>query len=242
MDFKNLPDIQSLRFEGLRFAHEGQDPILKNCDFEFPVDRYVWVKSPEGEGKSSLLQVMAGLMLPQAGSYYMNDLDVVPMSFEEFLPYRLRIGFTFDYGGLINNQTIEDNLTLPLLYHKLVEGAEARQRVKDLLSRFELKKFAAERPAHVPGRVRKLAVLLRGLLIYPQLLLLDDPSIGLGEKTQDHFVDYLNELRSDGRLRHVFISSYDESFMRRLPHDIVHLDEGTLYHQPHSAEKRAVNQ
>lgn len=242
MDFKNLPNIDTLRFEGLRFAHEGQAPILKNCDFEFPADSFVWVKSQEGEGKSSLLQVMAGLTLPQGGCYFMNDLDVVPMSFEEFLPYRLRIGFTFDYGGLINNQSIEENLLLPLLYHKLIDGGEARERVKDLLARFDLKKFASERPAHVPGRVRKLAVILRGLISYPQLLLLDDPSVGLGETTQENFVDYLKELREDGRLRHVFVSSYDEAFMARLPHEIVHLDEGTLYHQPHSAEKRAVNQ
>src|SRR4051812_43440247 len=93
------PDIRTLRFENISFIHEGHDPILKNCDFTFPTDRIVWVKSTEGQGKSTLLQILAGLILPQSGSYFLNEDDVVPMSFEEFLPYRQRIGFTFDYGG-----------------------------------------------------------------------------------------------------------------------------------------------
>lgn len=240
MDAGLLPDIETIRFEGLSFAHEGRDATLKNCDFEFPAGgRALWVKSPEGAGKSTLLQLLAGLVIPQQGSYLLNGQNVVEMSFEEFLPYRLRIGFTFDYGGLINNRTIMDNLLLPLVYHKLLPVEEARARVAEVIARFDLAKFAGERPAHVPGRVRKIAVLLRGLVIRPQVLLLDDPSVGLGEGAQQEFVNYLRELRSEHGLRHLIVSSYDERFMALMDHDIIHLDGGLLYLQP-GAEGRKV--
>ncbi|MBX2986293.1 MAG: ATP-binding cassette domain-containing protein [Bdellovibrionaceae bacterium] len=243
MNAAQFPRIESLRFEGVSFKHENHDPTLQNCDFEFPTGRVVWFKSPEGAGKSTLLQIMAGLLLPDRGAFYMNDKNVIDMSFEEFLPYRLQIGFTFDYGGLINNRSIEDNLLLPLLYHKIVPEGDAHARVRSLVERFEIKKFANERPAHVPGRVRKLAVLLRGLVTHPQVLLLDDPSVGLGEGTQNAFVDVLNEMRAQGHLKHIFISSYDERFMSLMSHDIVHLDGGLLYHQPgEEAAPRAVGQ
>jgi ABC-type transporter Mla maintaining outer membrane lipid asymmetry ATPase subunit MlaF len=153
----------------------------------------------------------------------------------------LRIGFSFDYGGLINNRTIADNMLLPLVYHKLISESEARARVDGMIDRFDLKKYKHERPAHVPGRVRKLAVLLRALVSQPQLLLLDDPSVGLGESTQVIFAQTIQEMRTSGSLRHVFISSYDDHFMSLLPHEIIHLDGGLLYHQANGPDKEAVN-
>lgn len=240
MDFRGLPHIDSLSFQGVSFKHEGQDPTLTNADFEFQQGAY-WLKSTEGAGKSTVLQLIAGLLLPSSGSYLMNGQDVTAMSFEEFLPYRLRIGLTFDYGGLISNQTIQDNLLLPLVYHRLVPEDDARARVDKMIQRFEMDKYRKERPAHVPGRVRKLAVILRGLITYPELLLLDDPSVGLGEATAQNFADLVNELRAKKVVRFVVSSSYDEKFMRLLSPDILHLDQGLLYHQPIEQEKKAVN-
>lgn len=240
MDFRTLPHIDSLSFQGISFKHEGQDATLVNADFDFNQGAY-WLKSSEGAGKSTVLQILAGLLLPSSGSYLMNGLDVTAMSFEEFLPYRLRVGFTFDYGGLISNQTIQDNLLLPLLYHRLVPEDDARARVDKMIQRFDMEKYRKERPAHVPGRVRKLAVILRGLITYPQVLLLDDPSVGLGEATAQNFAELITELQAKKVLRYVIASSYDDKFMSLLPHDILHLDQGLLYHQPAEQSKKAVN-
>jgi ABC-type multidrug transport system fused ATPase/permease subunit len=81
--------IESLKFEGVSFAHEGQDPVIQNVEFDFPVNEILWVKAEEGAGKSSLLQILGGLQIPQSGQYLINGQNVCEMSFEEFLPYRL---------------------------------------------------------------------------------------------------------------------------------------------------------
>ena len=240
-DLNQKLEIHSYGFEGMCFKHEGQDPTLLNCDFTFPAGEVVHIKSPEGAGKSTLLQILAGLLIPSSGNYLINGVDVVQMSFEEFLPYRLKIGFTFDYGGLINNRTIFDNLMLPLVYHKLITYEEAKIRVDDVIERFDLVKFRNERPAHVPGRVRKLAVLLRALVVHPEMLLLDDPSVGLGEATQKTFADYVLELREHGFCKHVIVSSYDDKFMNLFPHEVIHLDGGLIYHQPNEGLKKAAS-
>lgn len=91
--------IESLKFEGVSFSHEGYDAVIKNVDFDFPMEQILWVKAQEGAGKSSLLQVIAGLQIPQSGQYLINGENVVDMSFEEFLPFRLQMGYSFDYGG-----------------------------------------------------------------------------------------------------------------------------------------------
>lgn len=233
--------IESLKFEGVSFSHDAQDPVVQNVEFDFPMNEILWVKAEEGAGKSTLLQILGGLQIPQSGKYLINGENVVEMSFEEFLPYRLQIGYSFDYGGLINNRTLRDNLMLPLLYHKTVSSKEAKERVEEMIKTFDVVKFAEERPAHVPGRVRKLACLMRSLVMRPQVLLLDDPSVGLGQDSIYTFVDHVHQLRKDGFLNHVFISSYDEKFMSLMNYQIIHLDEGQLYFQAVDPEKRVVH-
>lgn len=237
----DIPKIESMKFEAVTFAHEGQGAILKNADFDFPMNEVVWMKGTEGQGKSTLLQVLAGLLTPQSGAFYINDHNVVEMSFEEFLPYRLAIGYTFDYGGLISNRTVHDNLMLPLLYHKIVSTQEAHQRVEEIVKAFDIEKFSQERPAHIPGRVRKLTCLLRALVMRPQVLLMDDPSVGLGQDTLYTFVDYIHSMRKAGHLKHIFMSSYDEKYMSLFNYRIVHIDEGQIYLQAADQEKKLVH-
>ncbi len=222
-------DIHSLRFENLTLTFPGQDPILNRVDFNFPMDEIVWIKSTDGSGKSSLLQILSALNMPNSGRYLINDENIIEMSFEEFLPYRLSIGYTFDYGGLISNRTLYDNLMLPLVYHKIVSTEEANSRIQEVVRKFDLGKYIQERPAHVPGRVRKLGCLLRALITRPQVIVMDDPSVGVGIETQHILVDFLMKLRRDGFAKHVFMSSYDEQFMSFFSHEVVHLEGGILH-------------
>jgi ABC-type transporter Mla maintaining outer membrane lipid asymmetry ATPase subunit MlaF len=233
--------IESLKFEGVSFAHEGQEVVVRNVDFDFPMNQILWVKASEGAGKSTLLQIMAGLQIPQSGQYLINGENVGDMSFEEFLPYRMQMGYSFDYGGLINNRTLLDNLLLPLLYHKALPAKECHERVMDMVKTFDMEKYVNERPAHVPGRVRKLTCLLRSMVMHPQVLLFDDPSVGIGQDSTYVFVDYIHKLRKEGALSHIFISSYDDKFMSLLDYQIVQMDEGQLYFQPVDPEKKVVH-
>ncbi|MFN8792297.1 MAG: ATP-binding cassette domain-containing protein [Bdellovibrionales bacterium] len=221
--------IETLRFEGVSYQHPGHDPILFNADFEFPSSQVCWVQSEEGEGKSTLLQILAALQGPQTGSYFVNDQDTKDMTFEDFLPYRLKIGYSFDYGGLISNQSLRDNLLLPLRYHKLLTPEAAESRVDEWIRRFDFTKHALERPAHVPGRLRKLTCLLRAVVHHPDLLIMDDPTVGLGAETSEEFQLLIRELRSEGHLGHIFLSTYDEKFVRPFQPKLIHLSEGQLF-------------
>lgn len=238
---QRLTPIERIRFEGLNFTHGGHDATLSNADFEFPTNKIIWVQSQEGAGKSTVLQILAGLLIPQSGKYFLNEDNVTDMSFEDFLTYRLGIGYTFDYGGLINNKTLEDNLLLPLTYHNLISRAEAKNRVTEVLKKFDLLKFKDERPAHVPGRVRKLGCVLRAIVTHPQMLLMDDPSVGLGSETTSLFVDLVHEMRDQGFLKHIFVTSYDDKFMSLMDYDCIHLDQGQLYLQTEDATKKVAN-
>ena len=232
--------IHKLRFENLSFNFEGQDPLFQSVDFDFPLNQLVWVKAEHGAGRSTLLQILAALQVPVRGSYWINDQNVGEMSFEEFLPYRLKMGYGFDTGGLIHNRTVFENLVLPLHYHKLISPEAATERVDLLLKRFDLWKYRDQRPSFISGGTRKLACLLRALIQHPEMLLLDDPTVGLEESTALQFFDLLQELRQNHGLRHVFVSSFDDKFMSGQQHTEVFIEGSLLHRLPENFDKKLV--
>ncbi|MEZ0393281.1 MAG: ATP-binding cassette domain-containing protein [Pseudobdellovibrionaceae bacterium] len=233
--------IQSLKFENLQFGFEGQDPLFEQVDFSFPMNDIVWVKASSGAGRSSLLQLLAGLLNPLKGNYLINDQNVAEMSFEEFLPYRLAIGYGFDFGGVIHNRTLLENVSLPLAYHKICSPEEAQERAEHYFEILGASKVKDKRPSLVPGGMRKLTCLIRALIMEPQVLLLDDPSVGIGQETSLKYFDCIQELRKAGKAQHVFVSSFDEQLMNCLPHREIFLDCGQIYLDVIDGDKKVVS-
>ncbi|MFN7728934.1 MAG: ATP-binding cassette domain-containing protein [Bdellovibrio sp.] len=235
------PNIEKLRFENLSFKPEGQDAIFENVDFDFPMNQLVWIKAEHGSGRSTLLQLLAALQMPTHGSYFINEKNVADMSFEEFLPYRLAIGYGFDMGGLIHNRTLFENLILPLHYHKVLTQEEASERVCRYLRDFGLWKYKDQRPSFISGGTKKLACLLRAIIMHPQVVLLDDPTVGVSQETSLKFFDLLENLKKEGQLKHAFISSFDEKFMGSVEHTEIFIEGGLLHAMPDMPEKKVVS-
>lgn len=223
------PLIKSLQFKNLSFQYDPAVLILDQVDFDFPMFKTVWFHAPSGHGRSSLLQLIGGLIEPSKGHYFINDMDLQETTFEEFLPYRLKIGYGFDFGGLLNNRTILENLTLPLVYHKILSPDKAEARALEYLGFMGLKRYKDARPAVVPGGVRKLTCMIRSLILHPEVLLLDDPSVGMNEEAVLKFFDLVRRVKEENALQHVFISSFDTKLMGYLGASEILISESKLY-------------
>lgn len=234
-------NINSIRFDNLSFGYENAALLFDRVSFDFPMNQFVRVQAESGHGRSTLLQMLAVLQNPTSGSFLINNQNVTEMAFDEFLPFRLNIGFGFDMGGLINNRTLLENLTLPLLYHKMMSTKEAIKRAEHYLREMDLLKYRDQRPAVVPGGVRKQMCLLRAIVHHPQLLLLDDPTVGLGTDASVKYFDLIQDLHKKNIIRHVFLSSFDESLMSTLNHTWVVIDNGLLHSFGPEGEKKAVH-
>jgi ABC-type transporter Mla maintaining outer membrane lipid asymmetry ATPase subunit MlaF len=247
--------IKSLHFEKLTFQYEGQEPLLENVDFEFPIckrcvqdntvevgsrvsDRrgtvsshvgVIVIRGAQGTGSSTIMQLLAGLQSPTLGRYLINGLPVEKMSFEEFLPFRLRMGYGFGMGGLISNRSLFENLMLPLNYHKICPPQEAESRVFALMERFQLIKFKDLRIAYVSASLRKLTVLIRAIIMHPEILFLDDPNIRISPEAQQMYAELLRELINNGTLHTIFMASFDESFFSYFDYSNIYLDDRQLF-------------
>lgn len=232
--------INALRFDGISFWYDGQSPLLREVEIDFTMNTVNIMRGDRGGGRSTLLQILAGLQLPNHGIYEINGLNVMDMTFEEFLPYRLRIGYAFDLGGLLSNKTLFDNMVLPLNYHKICSPDVATKRVIEIFERFDLMKFKDLRPAHVSGSIRRITCLVRSLILDPEVLLLDDPTVGLSKETQKIFINFIQDTMKKGSLHTLFVSSFEESFISQFDHTDLYLEGAKLFVPP-DEEKKAVN-
>lgn len=212
--------------------------VFEDLNFKFSLDDNFLLDGPMGSGRSSLMKVLAGLLVPENGSYFINDEDILQMSFEEFLPYRLHIGYSFDYGGLLANRTLKDNLLIPLLYHRLAKPNEAEKRVTKLLETFKIMGHENQRPASVSGAMRKATVVARSFVLNPEMLVLDDPFVGLDDEQGKNIVELIFEHRKSFGLRHVFYSTRYERFVKMLGGKSIVLNGSKISHSGDPEAKR----
>jgi phospholipid/cholesterol/gamma-HCH transport system ATP-binding protein len=208
--------IHSLKFDDVLFGYEESKPVFENVSLEVPVGTNVFVTGPDGNGQSTFLKLLAVLVQPQSGRYLINGLNTTEMSFEEFLPWRMRIGYTFDYGGLFANRTLTDNLSLGLLYHKISTPEEASERIIRMAETFGFTRQLDYRPAAVSGGLRKLVCILRAFLMKPELLVMDDPSTGIGPESARKLIQLIDRSREAGWLKHIYFTSRDETWPDQL--------------------------
>lgn len=207
--------VQNLVFDDMTFGYEGGQPLFEKISFELPKAKAVWVRSPGGRGKSTLLKLLAGLVMPQSGRYTIDGVCVNNMSFEEFLPYRMNIGYGFESGGLLNNRSLAENLLLPLQYHKLTEYDDAQGRVLQAMEMFGMTQVQGLRPFAVSGSQRKLTCMIRALITWPQVVLLDDPVTGLKADNLNDLFYYVEESFATRGLRQMFFTCESPVFADR---------------------------
>lgn len=212
-----IDGIHTLRLDDVHFGYEGSSkPVFEGMSIELPTDVNVLVTGEAGNGQSTLLKLLAVLVQPQSGSFFINGRDTTQMSFEEFLPYRRKIGYTFDYGGLFANRTLKDNLTLPLLYHKICSPEEAEAQAREFAREFRFEGQIDRRPAEVSGGLRKLVCVIRAFILRPEMMVMDDPFTGVDPENSKRLIALINDRRERGELKHVYFTSRDEVWPARL--------------------------
>lgn len=170
--------------------------VLKPLDFCADVSTLAII-GPSGDGKSTLLRILGGLLSPTAGRLIVDHEEVTG---EEgvLLTHRRRIGFVFQQGGLFKHMTAMQNITVPLIkVHGLTQGA-AEARGMELLTRFGLGRAADKKPAALSGGEQQRIAIARAIAPKPKMLLLDEPTSALDPEYTTEVLDMINELKQEG--------------------------------------------
>jgi molybdate transport system ATP-binding protein len=178
-----------------------------------------------GAGKTSLINMIAGLLRPDRGIIAIDGETLDDTTARTHVPvHRRRIGYVFQDARLFPHLDVRQNLDYGRRMNRLAEDGAQHSRVTDLL---DIGNLLDRRPGRLSGGERQRVALGRALLSQPRLLLLDEPLGSLDEERKEEILPYLVRLRDEAGIPMVYVS-HDAGEMRQLATQIVMLQRGRV--------------
>jgi len=202
----NTPLLKVSNLHKYFSAAAGKLHILQGIDFEVNEGEFLAVIGESGSGKSTMLQILGTLEQPDTGEVQLDGELIHALSSNRQARLRNeKIGFVYQSHHLIPELTALENVTLPLLVQGMT-ASEAEQRGRGLLARLNM----SERVQHVPGKLsggeaQRVAV-ARSLSARPRLLLADEPTGNLDERTAAEVFEMLRLLCREERAAVVMVT------------------------------------
>jgi len=178
-----------------------------------------------GSGKTSLVNMIAGLLVPDRGSIMIDGETVDDVEKRVHVPvHRRRVGYVFQDARLFPHLDVRQNLDYGRRMNHLADDPAQLKRITELL---DIGSLLDRRPGKLSGGERQRVALGRALLSKPRLLLLDEPLGALDEDRRAEILPYLVRLRDEARIPMVYVS-HDAAEMRQLATQIVLLKRGRV--------------
>jgi putative ABC transport system ATP-binding protein len=188
---------------------------------------FVALLGSSGSGKSSVLNLIAGLDRPTSGSVVVQNRDLAKLSREELAKYRLHVvGMVFQSFNLIASMTLAENVELPLRFAE-VERDKRENLSREALTRVGLRARMDHRPSQLSGGEQQRAALARALINRPQLLLADEPTGNLDSRTGTEIMGLIRELNQQLGMTIIMVT-HERALAERYAQRMIFLADGKL--------------
>ena len=173
--------------------------VLRGIDFSVKKGEFVAILGPSGSGKSTLMNIIGCLDVPTSGTYYLSGEKIADQSERVLAHIRNKeIGFIFQSFQLLQKQTALENVQLPLIYADMPEK-ESLLRAREMLTKVGLADKMDHYPSQMSGGQQQRVAIARALATNPTILLADEPTGALDQKTSRQVMDIFHDLNGEGR-------------------------------------------
>jgi len=188
----------SLRRVGKVYGEKGTFAALRDIDLDIESGEFLVITGRSGCGKTTLLNLAAGLATPTSGNVVVDGVDLWGISDAERSGLRNRtMGFVFQFPSLMPGLSLAENVTLPLEFSQ-TEHPDAADRARELLDLVGLGDRADALPRELSAGQQQRVVIARALVNRPELLLADEPSSDLDEETEAEIMELFSRVHQQG--------------------------------------------
>ena len=224
-----IAEEKILRVEGLKKAFRSGEldlVLFENLSFQVAKGEMLAIVGESGTGTSTLLHILGALDRPSKGDVYCADLQLSSLSEDGAAEFRNReIGFVWQFHYLLPEFTALENVAMPLLLRGL-PWKDTQERALRWLEQVELGKRAHHRSGELSGGEQQRVALARALITQPKILLADEPTGDLDNRTANAVFQLIAKLHQDHQLTSL-IATHNFDFARRC-HRVLRLQNGKV--------------
>ena len=193
--FKNYNSI--IEFNNISLSY-GNRLILDNINFKINQGEIFGMLGPNGVGKSTIFNLLTGLIAPNTGNIKIDNIDVT--NYPVYLRTRkFKVGYVPQYGGYFSDLTLYDNLRA-ISEIVITDKNQRSKRINYVTSRFELDNLREIKAKHLSGGQKRKLVIALALLSEPKVLLLDEPFAALDVLTIKMLQEIIVNLQQENRI------------------------------------------
>ncbi|MHB8072552.1 ABC transporter ATP-binding protein [Desulfosporosinus fructosivorans] len=186
--------------------------VLNNINLNINKGEFVSILGPSGSGKSTLMNIIGCLDVPTSGNYILANNNVEDLDEKELARIRNReIGFVFQSFQLLLRLNALENVELPMIYAG-VSPRERQKRAVAILERVGLAEKMNNYPNQLSGGQQQRVAIARSVVTEPTILLADEPTGALDQKTGQQIMQLFQELNVEGRT--IIMITHDTSIAR----------------------------
>ncbi|MFA5326978.1 MAG: ABC transporter ATP-binding protein [Prolixibacteraceae bacterium] len=172
--------------------------ILDQLDLEVKGGERIAIVGPSGSGKTTLLNLIGTLDRPDSGKIGFENQDLSAFNDQQLAQFRNeKIGFVFQMHHLLPQLTLIENILLPTLTDKKLQGKVTLDRAQKIIERMGLAEVAHQKPSELSGGECQRTAVARALINQPKLILADEPTGALDQKSSGILADLLVELNHE---------------------------------------------
>jgi cell division transport system ATP-binding protein len=211
-------------------AYQGESLVVNNVSFEVARHEFVYLIGKTGSGKSSILKMLYGEIIPASGYVEVAGYNLKEMETQKLPFLRRKLGIVFQDFQLLTDRSVHDNLRFVLKATGWHEKNKIEQRVNEVLDAVGLSTKGFKMPYELSGGEQQRVVIARALLNKPEIILADEPTGNLDPDTSDEILKLLIELsRQNGTA--ILMASHDYMTIKKYPARTLHCEQGRISEQ-----------
>ncbi len=190
-------------------SKKNRTPVLNGLEMKIERGEMVAVMGKSGCGKSTLLNIMGGLDWADSGEYEVDGISIGGLKGDSLAKFRKKnIGFVVQNFALIDDMTVYKNIALPLRYHGKTQE-NIRETIKQLMLELEIAGKEEELTRDLSGGERQRVAIARAIACEPNIILADEPTGALDEKTSNEILKIFHRLNQKGKT--IIIVTHEKS-------------------------------